>query len=69
MSNHRGVVVRPLIVTDLSQQLKKQRDFLKWMARRYKDNPDQAAAFTTGADLFQNIRLDLIDGLFDEEER
>jgi hypothetical protein len=61
-----NVVVRQIIVTDLSQQLKAQRDFLKWMSRRYLEvNPDQSAAFATGARLFDELRGELLEGLFD----
>lgn len=61
-----NVKVRTIIVTDLAQQLKKRRDFLKWMARKYlEENAEQAAAFTTGADQLDEIRTELLDGLFD----
>lgn len=64
-----NVIVRRVLITDLSQQLKKQRDFLRWMARRYSSsNPDQAAAFTTGAQLFNTIREELVQGMFDAGE-
>lgn len=62
----KNVVVRRVLVTDLSQALKKQRDFLKWMARRYAgDNADQSAAFGTGAEILDELRNDLVAGLFD----
>lgn len=61
------IIVRRLLVTDLSQQIKKQRDFLKWMARRYFNmNPEQSAAFTKGAELFEELRQEILQGLFDE---
>lgn len=64
-----NIIVRRILVTDLLQQLKKQRDFLKWMGRRHKDlNPDQSEAFFTGARLFDELRTELKEGLFDEEE-
>lgn len=65
MPRPSNIIVANLLVTDLSQQLKKQRDFLKWMARRYQGiNPDQAAAFSTGARLFDELRSELLAGLF-----
>lgn len=65
----KNVVVRDIIVTDLSQQLKKQRDFLKWMSRRYKEtNIEQSEAFATGARLFDELRVDLAGGLFNAGE-
>jgi hypothetical protein len=65
----KNIVVRPILVTDLSQQLRKQRNFLKWMARRYEAlNPEQSAAFAKGAELLEDVRQDLLDGLFDAEE-
>lgn len=64
-----NIIIRQILVTDLLQQMKKQRDFLKWMSRRHKDiNPEQSDAFATGARLFDELRTDLKDGLFDEEE-
>jgi hypothetical protein len=61
-----NVVVRSVLITDLSQQMKKQRDFLKWMGRRYLSiNEEQAAAFNTGARMFEELRQELITGLFD----
>lgn len=61
-----AIVKRLILVTDLSQQLKKQRDFLKWMGRRYSSsNPDQSAAFFTAAGLFEDLRQELLQGLFD----
>jgi hypothetical protein len=60
-----NIVIRELLVTDLSQQLKKQRDFLRWMGRRHAElNPDQSQAFFTGAKLFDELRTDLLAGLF-----
>jgi hypothetical protein len=64
-----NIIRKRILVTDLSQQLKKQRDFLKWMSRRHTpSNPEQGAAFTTGAELLEEIRQDLLAGLFDAEE-
>lgn len=64
-----NIVTRRILVTDLSQQLKKQRDFLKWMSRRYFNmNPEQSAAFGTAAQLFDELRRDLMAGFFDAEE-
>jgi hypothetical protein len=60
-----NIIKRELLVTDLSQQLKKQRDFLRWMGRRHKvSNPEQSDAFFTGARLFDELRQDLLQGLF-----
>lgn len=63
-----NVIVKKVLVTDLSQVLKKQRDFLRWMGRRYTPtNPDQGAAFFTGAEKIDEIRDDLLAGFFDVE--
>lgn len=60
------IIRKNVSVTDLSQQLKHKREFLKWMARRNKEsNPEQSAAFTTGANLFEELRQDLLAGWFD----
>lgn len=62
----RNVVTKHILVTDLSQQLKKQRDFLRWMGRRYTPaNPDQGAAFFTGAEKIDELRSELLQGSFD----
>lgn len=59
------IIKKELLITDLSQQIKKQRDFLKWMSRRHAEsNPEQAAAFTKGAELFEELRQDILEGLF-----
>ena len=59
---------RRIDVKELSFQLKKQRDFLRWMARRYREeNPDQSEAFLTGAGLFDKIREQLKAGDYDGE--
>lgn len=61
-----NIEVRRILFTDLTQFLKKQREFLKWMGRRHQEiNPDQSAAFFTGAQLLDEIREDLLAGLFD----
>lgn len=66
----RNVIVREILVTDLAQQLKKKRDFLKWMYRRYLEvNPEQAAAFMTGAEQLDEIRQELLAGFFDLEPK
>lgn len=65
-----NIITRDILVTDLSQQLKKRRDFLKWMARRYSStNPEQAAAFTTGAEQLEELRQDLLAGFFDVDQK
>lgn len=65
----KNVVVRRVLVTDLSQELKKERNFLRWMARKYKDeNPEQAKAFTTGAEILDRLREDLVAGFFNAGE-
>lgn len=65
----KNIVVEPILVTDLSQQLKKQRDFLRWMNRRYlSSNPAQAEAFAKGAEMFEEVRKDLLAGLFNAGE-
>ncbi len=54
----------------LSQQLKKQRNFLRWMSRRYSElNPDQGAAFATGAKILEELRQDLAAGVYDLESK
>jgi hypothetical protein len=64
-----NIIVKDILVTDLSQQLKKQRDFLRWMSRRYREvNQEQSAAFTTGAELIESVRQDLLAGLFNAGE-
>lgn len=55
-------------VAALKKRLKKQRDFLRWMARRHAENEEQAAAFTTGAEILEGIRLELRDGVYDIDE-
>lgn len=61
-----GVVTRDIIVTDLSQAIKRQRDFLRWMSRRYQDeNPEQSAAFSSGAGILEDIRQELQAGAYD----
>lgn len=64
-----NVVVKTILVTDLSQELKKQRDFLRWMVRKYTklEQLDVAGAFDKGAQLFDDVRRDLLEGLFDHE--
>jgi hypothetical protein len=57
--------VRRINIDKLSRQLKNQANFLKWMARRYAANEEQAAAFTTGAGLISDIRTELKDGDYD----
>lgn len=70
MTLPNNIVTRRILVTDLSQQLKKQRDFLKWMSRRYFNmNPEQSAAFGTGAQLFDELRKELVAGFFDADEK
>ena len=61
----RNIKHEDTIITDLAQVMKKQRDFLKWMSRRYAEvNSDQSAAFRTGAEVLDDIRRDLVDGIF-----
>lgn len=60
------MTTRAINVTALRQQLKKQRNFLRWMARRYEDvDISHSAAFTTGAEILEEIRRQLADGVFD----
>lgn len=62
----KNVKVGYLLITDLSQQMKAQRDFLKWMGRRYAPvNEEQSEAFFTGARLFDELRRELLAGDFD----
>lgn len=63
----KNVIVKRLLLTDLSQQLRNQRNFLRWMARKYKENPEQAAAFETGARLFDELRAELLAGDYDAD--
>ena len=61
-------IISPLNVTLLSQRLKADRNFLKWMTRRYKEtNPEQAAAFETAAEMTEKLRSEILAGGFDEE--
>lgn len=61
-------IISPLNVTLLSQRLKADRNFLKWMTRRYKEtNPEQAAAFETAAEMTEKLRSEILVGGFDEE--
>lgn len=70
MTLPRNIVTKHILVTDLSQQLKKQRDFLRWMGRRYSSiNEDQSAAFFTGARMFDELRGELLQGSFDVLEK
>lgn len=62
----KNIKHQDIIVTDLAQVMKKQRDFLKWMSRRYfEENPEQSAAFKTGAELLDEIRISILEGDFD----
>lgn len=68
MTYPKNVVVRQVLVTDISQQLKRDANFLRWMARRYGPlNPDQAAAFTTGAEMMLQLRADIVAGDYDAD--
>lgn len=50
------------------KQLKKQRDFLRWMGRRYLElNAEQAEAFNTGARIIDEFRIQLREGEYDLE--
>ncbi len=71
MSLPPNVVVRQILVTDLSQQIKKQRDFMRWMVRKYTklEQPEVAGAFSKGAEILEELRDDLVAGLFDLEEK
>ena len=61
-------IISPLNVTLLSQRLKADRNFLKWMTRRYKEtNPEQAAALETAAEMTEKLRSEILAGGFDEE--
>lgn len=58
--------VHTVDVTEISQAMKTDRNFLKWMMRRYKEvNPEQSAAFGTAAELTEKLRSRILAGDFD----
>lgn len=61
----KSVIVRRILVTDLSQQLKKERDFLRWMVRRHQEQPAVAAAFEKSVQIVGRLRDELLAGDFD----
>lgn len=66
----KNVIVKKILVTDLSQQLRKDRNFLRWMARKYEDiNPVQAQAFRTGAEILERNRQQILAGDYDAAQR
>lgn len=62
-------IIRAVDITALSQRLKSDRNFLKWMTRRYREiNPEQGEAFSSAAEMVDKLRSEILAGDFDSSK-
>lgn len=65
----RNHLLRTMDVTELSQRMKFDRNFLKWMARRHKTtNLEQSEAFDAAAEMLEKLRNEIVAGGFSGSE-